>query len=68
MIPCNRPYAAPNAWEYMREAAGRAHISGDGAFTARCQALLEELHRASKVLLTTSCTHALELAALRATR
>jgi dTDP-4-amino-4,6-dideoxygalactose transaminase len=57
MIPFKRPYAAPNTWEYMREAAGPAHISGDGAS-------LEELHHVPKVLLITSCTHALELAAL----
>jgi dTDP-4-amino-4,6-dideoxygalactose transaminase len=64
MIPFNRPYSAPRAWEYMRDAIARAHISGDGVFSSRCQAMLEELHRAPKVLLTTSCTHALELAGL----
>jgi dTDP-4-amino-4,6-dideoxygalactose transaminase len=40
------------------------HISGDGAFTRRSEALLEGLLPAPRVLLTTSCTHALELAAL----
>lgn len=64
MIPFNKPYAAPRTWDYMREAIARAHISGDGAFTKRCQALLEGVLQVPKVLLTTSCTHALELAAL----
>src|SRR5207247_1714784 len=40
------------------------HLSGDGAFTRRCEQLLAELVGSRKVLLTTSCTDALELAAL----
>ena len=48
----------------MREAVERGTISGDGAFTKRCHALLEEITGARKALLTTSCTHALEMAAL----
>ncbi|MDQ3625764.1 MAG: aminotransferase class I/II-fold pyridoxal phosphate-dependent enzyme, partial [Verrucomicrobiota bacterium] len=48
----------------MQEAIAAGHISGDGAFTARCQALLQQELGVQSVLLTTSCTHALELAAL----
>ena len=48
----------------MAEAIASGHISGDGPFTKRCQALLEAALGVPKVLLTTSCTHALEMAAL----
>src|SRR5262249_19073130 len=50
--------------EYMAEAVARGHVSGDGPFTARCHVALEEITGARKALLTTSCTHALEMAAL----
>jgi dTDP-4-amino-4,6-dideoxygalactose transaminase len=50
--------------EYLRDAIARGHLSGDGEYTHRCQQVLEELHPGSRVLLTTSCTHALELCAL----
>jgi len=49
---------------YMAEAVAAGHISGDGVFTRRCHALLEQALGCPKVLLTTSCTHALEMAAL----
>lgn len=48
----------------MREALAAGHISGDGRFTRQASALLEEILSAPKALLTTSCTHALEMAAL----
>ena len=48
----------------MREALDSGHISGDGAFTKKCHALLNEALGSAGVLLTTSCTHALEMAAL----
>ena len=48
----------------MREAVRRAHISGDGFFTGKCQERLQQLLEAPNVLLTTSCTDALEMAAL----
>jgi dTDP-4-amino-4,6-dideoxygalactose transaminase len=50
--------------EYMREAIANQQISGDGVFTRKVHALLEQLLGAPKSLLTTSCTHALEMAAL----
>jgi dTDP-4-amino-4,6-dideoxygalactose transaminase len=63
-IPFNRPGLTGNEVRYMTEAVERGHISGDGLFTKRCQALLEESLGVPKILLTTSCTHALEMAAL----
>lgn len=62
-IPYNRPTKSPNDLRYLQEALERAHLSGDGPFTRRCHKIFEETHRAPKVLLTTSCTHALEMAA-----
>src|SRR3954470_24004946 len=50
--------------EYMRAAIDNMQISGDGPFTRKVHALLEQLTGAPKALLTTSCTHALEMAAL----
>ena len=50
--------------DYMRQAIENGTISGDGHFTKRCHALLEQITGAPKALLTTSCTHALEMAAL----
>ncbi|MBM3811104.1 MAG: dTDP-4-amino-4,6-dideoxygalactose transaminase [Acidimicrobiia bacterium] len=63
-IPFNRFRQAGAEIEYIREAMESLHVSGDGPFTARCQELLEQELGAAKVLLTTSCTHALEMAAL----
>lgn len=48
----------------MQQAIENAHISGDGPFTKKCHALLEEQLGVPKVLLTTSCTHALEMSAI----
>jgi dTDP-4-amino-4,6-dideoxygalactose transaminase len=60
----NRPAVTGRELDYMRQAIERGMISGDGVFTKRCQALLEQITGARKALLTTSCTHALEMAAL----
>jgi dTDP-4-amino-4,6-dideoxygalactose transaminase len=49
---------------YVREAVENGRIAGDGAFTKRCQSLLEEALGVERALLTPSCTHALEMAAL----
>jgi len=64
MIPFNQPGRWGNEVEYMLAATSRGHISGDGTFTKKCSAFLEEALGVPKVLLTTSCTHALEMAAL----
>ncbi len=63
-IPFNRPYVQGNEASYMAQALARGHISGDGAFTRRCHELVEQALGVRKALLTTSCTHALEMAAL----
>lgn len=63
-IPFNRPCLTGNEHLYMMQAVANGHISGDGSFTKRCQALLKEVHNSAAALLTTSCTHALEMAAL----
>jgi dTDP-4-amino-4,6-dideoxygalactose transaminase len=64
VIPFNRPCVADAAYRYVYEAVANMHLSGDGPFTRRCHALLEYILGAPKILLTTSCTHALEMAAL----
>jgi dTDP-4-amino-4,6-dideoxygalactose transaminase len=63
-IPFNRPCLSGNEQRYMAQALANGHISGDGAFTKKCHALLQQALGVPSVLLTTSCTHALEMAAL----
>jgi len=63
-IPFNRPFASGKELDYIQEAISNMHISGDGPFTKKCQELLESLLAVPDVLLTTSCTHGLELSAL----
>jgi len=63
-IPFNRPELAGHELEYVRDAVARGHLSGDGHYTRECQKLLSEILGGARVLLTTSCTHALEMAAL----
>jgi dTDP-4-amino-4,6-dideoxygalactose transaminase len=63
-IPFNRPCLAGNEYKYIAEAIANGHASGDGPFTRRCHELLERELQGPKVFLTTSCTHALEMAAI----
>ena len=63
-VPFNHPTLIGNEAAYVAQALASGHISGDGAFTTRCHALLERALGAPRVLLTSSCTHALEMAAL----
>jgi dTDP-4-amino-4,6-dideoxygalactose transaminase len=63
-INFNKPYIAANEMAYIQEALQSRHISGDGSFTKRCHAFLEKEIGVPKVLLTTSCTHALDMSAL----
>jgi dTDP-4-amino-4,6-dideoxygalactose transaminase len=63
-IPFNRPFTAGKEFEYIQQAIENMDLSGDGAITKKCHALLEQTLGVPKVLLTTSCTHALEMAAL----
>lgn len=64
MIYFNEPPFTGKEFEYMRQTVENAHICGDGYFTKKCHAWLEARMQSPKVLLTTSCTHALEMAAI----
>lgn len=66
MIPYNRPHEAARAVEYVREVLASRHRHGDGPFTARCQSWLEAELGCPRAVLTTSCTTALEMAAILA--
>jgi len=63
-IPFNKPFADEIGQRYIAQALSSPKHSGDGPFTQRCHALLESALGVEKVLLTTSCTHALEMSAL----
>jgi dTDP-4-amino-4,6-dideoxygalactose transaminase len=63
-IPFNRPATAGAELRYVADAIESGHLAGDGPYTARCQSLLEQALGAHRALLTTSCTHALEMAGL----
>jgi dTDP-4-amino-4,6-dideoxygalactose transaminase len=63
-IPFNKPCLVGTEFGYVTEAIKQNKISGDGVYTKRCHAFLERILGVPKVLLTTSCTHALEMAAL----
>jgi dTDP-4-amino-4,6-dideoxygalactose transaminase len=63
-IPFNKPAIAGNEYAYIADAIRRGHISGDGHYTRLCQAALEKAVGVPRALLTTSCTHALEMSAL----
>jgi dTDP-4-amino-4,6-dideoxygalactose transaminase len=60
----NRPAVTGREIDYVGQALESGVISGDGPFTRRCHAIIEQIVGAGKALLTTSCTHALEMAAL----
>lgn len=63
-IPFNRAFATSQELEYISEAIASGQLSGAGKFTRRCEARLVAMTGAGKALLTTSCTAALEMAAL----
>ncbi|MEO5823571.1 MAG: dTDP-4-amino-4,6-dideoxygalactose transaminase [Vicinamibacteraceae bacterium] len=63
-VPFNRPTVVGDERRHIETALASGHWSGDGEFTTACQRLLETSLGVAKALLTTSCTHALELAAL----
>lgn len=64
MIPFNKPYLTGKEAHYMYQAVMSGKLSGNGIFTNKCQQLIKERYHFSKVLLTTSCTDALEMAAI----
>jgi len=63
-IPFNRPKKAGKEFEYIQEAINNLHLSGNGPFTKQCHNWLEEQIGSKKVLLTHSCTAALEMASM----
>jgi dTDP-4-amino-4,6-dideoxygalactose transaminase len=63
-IPFNIPYTTGFELQYINEAITNGHLSGNGPFTLKCQEFLEREFGFNKVLLTTSCTDALEMAAI----
>lgn len=65
-IPFNKPHVAGKELDYIREAIDSGHISGNGMFTKKCQAFFEQRYGFKKCFLTTSCTDALEMAAILA--
>jgi dTDP-4-amino-4,6-dideoxygalactose transaminase len=64
MIPFNKPAFSGKEIKYIKKAVSLGKISGNGYFTNKCCAFFEEKLGAAKSFLTTSCTHALEMAAL----
>jgi dTDP-4-amino-4,6-dideoxygalactose transaminase len=64
MIPFNRPYLAGNELGYIEEAHANGRLAGNGLFSRRCSAWLEERVGSQQALLTHSCTAALEMAAI----
>ena len=63
-IPFNKPFIVGKELYYIAQSVLSGHIAGDGMFTGKCQAFMEKKFNAKKILLTTSCTSALEMAAI----
>jgi len=63
-IPFNKPGLVGHELTYIADAILRGHSSGDGCYTSRCHELLQRELACHRALLTTSCTHALEMCAL----
>ena len=64
MIPFNKPYLTGKEFEYIRQAIDSGKISGNGLFTQKCHQFFQNRYGFKRVLLTTSCTDALEMAAI----
>ena len=64
MIPFNKPFLVGKETKYIEDAVATGKISGNGSFTKKCQNFFEERYGFKKALLTTSCTDALEMAAM----
>ena len=63
-IPFNKPYLTGKELDYIKDAVFRGKISGNGYYTQKCQGFFQERYGFKKCLLTTSCTDALEMAAI----
>lgn len=63
-IPFNKPTTVGKELEYVQQALEKGHVSGDGEFTKKAHKFIENIIGVPRVLLTTSCTHALEMSAI----
>jgi len=63
-IPFNKPYFTGKETDYIQQGVASGHISGDGMYTRKCHEFFEKKYGFKKCLLTTSCTDALEMAAI----
>jgi dTDP-4-amino-4,6-dideoxygalactose transaminase len=63
-IPFNKVFISGNELQYIEQSIANSHVSGDGPFTLKCHAWLKTYFSSPKSLLTTSCTHALEISAM----
>src|SRR5690554_2593920 len=66
MIPFNKPYLTGKEMHYMYDAVNTGKLSGNGKYTKKCQQYFQDNYNIKKCLLTTSCTDALEMAAILA--
>lgn len=66
MVPFNKPLVTGKELQYIQQVLENNNLSGDGPFTKKCNTWFEENFGCKKALLTTSCTHALEMAAILA--
>ena len=66
MIPFNKPFVPEASKQYVLEALESSHQQGDGPFTAKASKMISDLVGGGHVLLTPSCTHALEMASMLA--
>jgi dTDP-4-amino-4,6-dideoxygalactose transaminase len=64
LITFNRPFKTGREFGYIEKAIENRHLSGNGPFTARCSSWLSDHYASARVLLTFSCTSALEMAAI----
>ncbi len=64
MIRFNKPYQTGHELDYIRDALERGRLAGNGDYTQKCHAFFEARYGFPKVLLTTNCTHALEMSAV----
>jgi dTDP-4-amino-4,6-dideoxygalactose transaminase len=64
MIPFNKPHLTGKETQYIEQTVHSGKISGNGIFTQKCQQFFEQKYSFRKCLLTTSCTDALEMAAI----
>src|SRR5699024_12279737 len=63
-IPFNKPFLTGNETDYIKDAVSSGKISGNGKYTKKCHQFFRERYGFKKNLLTTSCTDALEMAAI----